>query len=810
MKIKRIKKIKEYKSFHDFNWQSFFNEESFHDDVNIFYGENGSGKSSICNILKNVLAGDNIFNKNTGYKSFGKHEPKDVCVEFYCGECNYSMKKWDEVGLSDQEKFDRGLRGDWWDSKLSSHDAILFFDREFVAKNVHEYERKTTKDGQEQQSGKLIIEFDSNAINLRDVRDKARIARDEQDKKVKDFNETNKEALNFSLNEEEKRFFQKHNKQSDEEIKNTKKDLEKERKEAENNLEADRGLKKKVSNIQNGIHALSKVKNDLFLSGYAAYQAIFNFNIKEQTKIEAEQGLIDKIKIHKSFFDTGFEIRKNHQNQCPFCQSEKEEGGIKKIIDLYNQIYDTTYKVQLQQFEENKQFLISELSHIIQTFSDFDLNSIFLELRRLDQNYKIPNIYLVDDEKKYQKALVKEIKELSDKISKLAKPNKENIHEIYDKVRSEFEDIERFFKSVGDFVEQKNELIVKFKNDNTDEKLQSRIAVNAVRVEAIEKELIFINGGKISDQKKKEKSEENQNELRVIYAELKTKYESALREYEAYCSGEVFLNQLSKIQDYFKNFDFSFKLKLKTDPTGSKTEFPFAFKVLDFEGNERDFKDGLSEGEVQVLSLCFFFAFLDIQSDKDKKILVFDDPITSLDNSNLSCLVDLIAKEQNNFSQTFIFTHHRTFFKFLRKKFGQQKIGCKEFNIIRNKKEFGGSFLSKSHETTFMSKLRSFEEDLKTWSPVDMELKIIEYGQYLRYEVERFIKNDLLHINENKFEDVVDGVKNNQKISKDDLEKIKQIYSFCNWTGLHVDIGDDHGLGQLKGKIAEFVNVVKK
>lgn len=108
---------------------------------------------------------------------------------------------------------------------------------------------------------------------------------------------------------------------------------------------------------------------------------------------------------------------------------------------------------------------------------------------------------------------------------------------------------------------------------------------------------------------------------------------------------------MSKIQDYFKNFNFSFKLEPKTAPTGNKAEFPFAFKVLDFEGNERDFKEGLSEGGIQVLSLCFFFAFLDIQKDKKQKVLVFDDPITSLDNSNLSCLVDLIAEEQKDFSQ---------------------------------------------------------------------------------------------------------------------------------------------------------------
>jgi AAA15 family ATPase/GTPase len=169
MKLESIKKIKGYKSFQDFDWEPFFHNETFHEEVNIIYGENGSGKSSIVNILKNVLKGDDIFNKNFGYKSFGKYKPKEASIVFDLGECNYVRKEFGDPGAL--EHIQSGNIGNFWDKKLNSNDAILFFDREFVAKNVHEYERKTTKDGQEQQSGKLIIEFDSNAIKLRGIKD---------------------------------------------------------------------------------------------------------------------------------------------------------------------------------------------------------------------------------------------------------------------------------------------------------------------------------------------------------------------------------------------------------------------------------------------------------------------------------------------------------------------------------------------------------------------------------------------------------------------------------------------------------------
>lgn len=779
MKLKSIKKIKGYKSFQDFYWQPFLNNETFHDEVNILYGENGSGKSSIANLLKNVSEN----------KDFGKYKPAEACLVFDDGEKKYPVN-------------------DEWDNKIAK-DSILFFDREFVDKNVHlGHRRDTTQNGQEQESGKMIIEFDSDAINLRGVRDKAKKAKEEQDQKINDFNSANKDILAFALTDDEQPIFKNYKDKREEEIKTAKQTLGKEKKEAEKSLETDQGRQKKVASIQSDIKSLPTEEVEISLYDEKTYQAFFDFDLKEQAKIEAEQTLIDKVKTHKSFFETGFEIRKTHQNQCPFCQSENEEAGIKNIVDLYEQIYDTTYKTQVQQFEKDKQTLIDEISQITQAVSDFDLNSIFLELKKLDQNYKIPNIYSVEDEKTYKKPATKELKELNGKITKLTKPNKENIKELYAKVKTEFEVIEAFFKSIYDFVEQKNKLIAKFKSDNTDEKLQARISSSSKRIAEIEKELIFINGSKIKEQQKKEQKEKEQKALQDVFARLKTEYETALKEYEDHCSTKAFSNLLSKIQDYFKNFNFSFKLEPKTAPTGNKIEFPFAFKVLDFEGNERDFKEGLSEGEIQVLSLCFFFAFLDIQKDKKQKVLVFDDPITSLDNSNLSCLVDLIAEEQNNFSQIFVFSHHRTFFKFLRKRFDKH---CHEYNLIRNKKEFGGSFICKSKSDKFLDKLKNFETDLAKIPPasLDVELKVVEYGQYLRYEVERHIKNNLLHWNANDFPTAIDGVKCNKEIDDGDLDKIKQIYSFCNWTTSHVDVGDDHGLGQLKTKIADFVAIVK-
>jgi len=813
MKLKQIKTIKGYKSFQNFSWQPFLNNEVFHDKVNIFYGENGSGKSSICNILKNVLPGggitEAISDNNHGYKSFGKVRPESVSLQFDDGEYSFNHvipEETDERAVS--QYVARGFSDNFWDKKLSASNSILFFDRDFVAKNVHEYERKTTKGGQEQESGKLIIEFDSKAIELRNIKSKAKELKDEHIQVIAKLTNSNMEVMSFELSSDDKILFSKYSDFSEAEIKDAIDKLLEEQNALSVSLKDDKHAFDKVVKIQNEIRLLTAVDEDLTLAEYEKYQGLFDFDLKESTQVEAKQTLVEKIAKNKAFFESGIALRELHKGECPFCQSKTEEDNINLIVDLYNQIFDLTYKAQFEKFETDKSKALRQLDKIINLVTSIDLNPIFLELRQLAEDYKIPQIYLISDEKSFLKPDLNHIKVFREQVSSLEKPNKQNIKESYQNALENFKKVKEFFKSLNDFIDKKNEIIQEFKNENTNVKLDERIRKIELRLSELLSELSFLQDNKIQKQKQKNALEKQLEVLNRTLKELDDSYKEKLEQYESYCSSKAFTDLLEKIQDYFKNFEFNFTLKLKDNRTGNKNEFPFAFLVLDSEGNERDFKEGLSEGEVQVLSLCFFFAFLEIQEDKENKILVFDDPITSLDNSNLSCLVDLIAKEKNKFSQTFIFAHHRTFFKFLRNRFGSN---CNEYNIVRNKKEFGGSFICKSKNDKFVQKLRDFDTHLQNLPPdsFDMELKIVEYGQYLRYEVERFIKNELLHWNAAQdFSLAIIGVKSNKLISDDDLDVVSSVYSFCNWTTSHVDVGDDHGLSQLRQKIVSFITVL--
>ncbi len=781
MKILQLKRIKEYKSFSDFKWSSFMNTEEFDQKMNIIYGENGSGKTSICNIIKSL----------SEICEFEKYTPSEACIQTNDNEYTFS-------------------RSNEWD-QLIQQNSIVFFDKEFVNKNIHLGHIRGRQQGeQEQESGNLIIEFDNTAIELRKRRDEEKEEYEKLISHKKDFDQKNEEILSFILSDQELILYNELEKKSKIELDELKKSLEQEKYKIQINLNNKRNLQKKVSEIQN-INDLEKPELTLKLSNYDEYDSVFKFEFETPTIQDENKHLSEKINRYQHFFSTGFEIRAHDSGKCPFCQSNSVEKEIEQVDTIYKSIFDQSYEESVKEFNHKRDKLIDELSNISSQFDEIDVRSVMLVLKRLESNYNVEKIYSITEEENLVKPSSTNILVLRNKLIKLEKPNNEEIRDVYKEVTLEINKIEGFYKKLKELIQSKNKLIDEFKRNSTDKKLKISIEENDRLLQAIHAQELFIDDCKIEKQKQKINIEiESQNFQKVI-EKSNNKYQKTKSDYEEYVSTKAYQSLLEKISNYFKNFNLTFKLELDITSRrpGLTKDFPFAFKILDAVGKERDFKDGISDGELQVLSLCFFFAFLDIQSKKGNKIVIFDDPITSLDNNNLISLVEQIGEIVSSYSQVFIFTHHKLFFKFLRNKY---KKSCNEYNILRNKNEFGGSFICKSEQKKFIEKLKGLEKHLLNISKghINIELIIVEYGQYLRYEVERFIKNNLLHWNDyNNFGKAIDGVKNNKNISDDDLDVIKQIHSFCNWTTSHVDVGDDHGLGQLKQKISSFVKVIE-
>ncbi len=73
------------------------------------------------------------------------------------------------------------------------------------------------------------------------------------------------------------------------------------------------------------------------------------------------------------------------------------------------------------------------------------------------------------------------------------------------------------------------------------------------------------------------------------------------------------------------------------------------------------FRTALSSGDRNTLALSFFFASIDLESDLADKIVVIDDPVTSLDDHRSLATVNEIRRLAKSSKQVIILSHNKTF-----------------------------------------------------------------------------------------------------------------------------------------------------
>jgi hypothetical protein len=114
---------------------------------------------------------------------------------------------------------------------------------------------------------------------------------------------------------------------------------------------------------------------------------------------------------------------------------------------------------------------------------------------------------------------------------------------------------------------------------------------------------------------------------------------------------------LTKFDEHLKDFDLANRDKILrpfSNPDGkSKISAKIESKNRTF-----DLHMILSEGEAKVYSLCDWFTELEFD---DNEIVIFDDPITSLDQPNIQKTVEKIISLCNDY-QVIVFTHNFEFY----------------------------------------------------------------------------------------------------------------------------------------------------
>ncbi|MCR4321563.1 MAG: AAA family ATPase [Candidatus Brocadiaceae bacterium] len=713
--IKKISKIKQYKSFQEFSWDEFCKDKSGQErsfqKFNIIFGENGSGKSSVCDIFKSL-----------SQKQDFQNTPNLAEIE---------------IKYQNNNQIYKYENGNWTPSTLSKN-AFLFFDVDFINANVHTHGVRSSnlqQGAHTQKAGKLIIDLDEQANKLK-------VAVEKKREELETFQKSQADNLGQKFTDKDKELFctyeNKDEKYKKEQITKALEELKK--------LEADLATLQKLNNKYSEISRLTSINEvvfSTFLSPKENYAELFTRQIKEKAQNDADAKIKSHFEKHKRFIESAKDqIPQNYTGEdCPLCMQPLANAS--KVIEYYRAAFDQTYETAKRKYLSDIQARKSELELIKSNLNLLPAKAaaIFDTLEKVKTDFEIQDIYNLYEKtehtKKFSNISISELDELLGALESLKSIDRKpvNVANIYEAIFKKIGEIEKSIEGLNKLVVAKDKAVTDFKNKYSD---QSNITNEIQEKTQKQTELRGLADFLTSD---KIKHIKNQNEAtakqKSLSDELK-KAQEELKDYLAETIPESVINQMIAI---LGKFNLSFTLE-HIKPAPNTKDYSFAFRIKDKNGNEREFKDGLSEGERQLISLAFFFAINENLPNKQNKVLIFDDPITSLDSPNLKILAELTHKKVQEFSQVIVFTHHPLFFKYLKKCDDANKFG-----ILRNHEDFGGSFIFFDPGFDLTAEVQKCNEEIKQNAQsgnLKPEESALKYGQLLRLSVEKFIKHDLL------------------------------------------------------------------
>ncbi|EIA8263709.1 AAA family ATPase, partial [Campylobacter coli] len=399
------------------------------------------------------------------------------------------------------------------------------------------------------------------------------------------------------------------------------------------------------------------------------FQGIFTYSLKILEKeVIIKENLTSEL---RKWLEEGLEFHKEHSftQQCKFCNNPLT---LERIAWIENNIKDDSGE---------KEQIEKELKDLLDNFESYKLESkkllLGIEYENFYSNYK--DIFIGLKEQlgvsiaNYNEELLKIEKKLTKKKKDVFTPMKlENINDFSDEILQILNKIENLCKENNEYA--KNLLS---KQDEARKKLRlNEVAKFAKDSDCFAKQDEIKNlGQKLSNMQSTIETEKN--EINNYNLEIE-KYKEKLSNLET---------STSNINKYLKSYfgHNMLELKAKKDDKG---QLNGEFEIL---RNGKQAKN-LSEGECSLVAFCYFVASLEDANTKDKNPIIWiDDPISSLDNNHIFFIFSLIeakiAKKikDNKYSQLFISTHNLDFLKYLKSLTGYDKNDKKSFMYLIEK-----------------------------------------------------------------------------------------------------------------------------
>jgi wobble nucleotide-excising tRNase len=344
-----------------------------------------------------------------------------------------------------------------------------------------------------------------------------------------------------------------------------------------------------------------------------------------------------------------------HDETCPFCARKFDDTT--EIIEAYNQYFNEEYRI-----------LVSSIRSIMSSADSWNLEAELLRVQgRINSNTELIEFW--KDHVSLESPTVIGIDQALSEIGDAFNAIKEAIRTKHSNPLSSVEitcitEFRDKLQVLNQLLSELNNSIQNFNVGIDEVKNSAPSDVGQLRLEL----------GKLQIVKKRFDPENienctNYNAILVEVNHLDNQKTAKQTELDAYTNA-IFNRYSDRINHYLCSFAPYLKLEnFSSTYVGRSTspEVRYALHVHNNEivqGDDQErpcFKYSLSEGDKTALALAFFFAKLDLDGTVTNKTVVFDDPISSFDLNRKTATVSKLVEFSRNVNQLFVLTHNLYF-----------------------------------------------------------------------------------------------------------------------------------------------------
>ncbi|MDP1803035.1 MAG: AAA family ATPase [Bacteroidota bacterium] len=358
----------------------------------------------------------------------------------------------------------------------------------------------------------------------------------------------------------------------------------------------------------------------------------------------------------------GRQIHKNKIEKCSFCGNDISEERWKKL--------DSHFDEESEKLEKEIEAVITETETVIRNIdTQLQINkSAFYSKFHSDLDVLILQ----------RKQTIESIKSELDRVRVSLQERKDDplSSKLYTDIKDNSKQLEECWTTFENFRVQANDYSNSLGNEQTEAKKLLRLQEVSDFVKTIQYSNVTARIQTLKDSSNTETLNKEAVERKIHQQIIQIEDKERLMKDEE--KGAL------KVNEYLNNF---FGHDFLTLQALEETDKKIRFEIV------RNGKKAhhLSEGECSLIAFCYFMAKLeDVETKGSKPIIWIDDPISSLDSNHIFFVYSLINAEiisKLEFEQIFISTHNLDFLKYLKRLPGASNKNLSNYFLISREKE---------------------------------------------------------------------------------------------------------------------------